>query len=756
MRALFLYCIPIALFYLMPQHGHAAHIIGGEMYYECLGYGSNGTDTTKRRYLITIKLYRDCFSGGANFDDPVGFTIFRQQGNGWVNTRNGNGANSEYRVSLRQPIENIDPPNYPCLLLPPDLCGEAGTYQMEVELPIIQQKYLVVWQRCCRNNTITNIVNPESTGASFFIEIHPEAQKTCNNSPRFINFPPTVLCVNEPFTFDHSAFDKEGDLLIYEFCEPMTGGGRGGGGGNCNSVIPTPDCAPPYAPVQYRIPYTALFPLGGNPQVTINTLNGIISGKPDVIGQFVVGVCVYEYRNGVLLSVLRRDFQFNVASCEGAVEARLAGASQLTPDQFSITVCGSLQYQMRNSSIDSRFINEVQWTYENGGQVDTFYGWAPNIVFKEGGWHNGRFILNPGTNCGDTGYFRINLIPDLQAKFDASYDSCHAGPVQFIDLTTSGFSSPNQWTWSAGDGITSNAQNPNIQYLRPGNYTAILTVKGNYGCESKAQKIINWFPSPEVVIFAPSKSEGCVPMEVIFKNISFPTDSNYQFVWSFTDGFVDTGYSIIRTFPDTGIFGLKLAVTSPLGCYNESSFNQVIQAFNPPVAMWSIDKMNINLNDPVVELKDISQGTIGRTWTIQGNEVYFDRSLQYELKDTGYYNVQMIVVDRFLCTDTLETNLFAFKNFSIYFPNAFSPNGDGKNETYGPVGQFSSLQHFAMQIFDRWGALVYATQSPTEGWNGKNQHSGKDLPAGVYVCKLKYQAQSREPVETHYLFSLLR
>ena len=53
------------------NYSYAAHIIGGEMYYECLGYANNGLDTTKRSYKITIKLYRDCFaSNAAGFDNP--------------------------------------------------------------------------------------------------------------------------------------------------------------------------------------------------------------------------------------------------------------------------------------------------------------------------------------------------------------------------------------------------------------------------------------------------------------------------------------------------------------------------------------------------------------------------------------------------------------------------------------------------------------------------------------------------------------
>ncbi|MBK8484537.1 MAG: gliding motility-associated C-terminal domain-containing protein [Saprospiraceae bacterium] len=736
----------------------ATHIIGGELYYECLGYGNNGLDTTKRKYLITIKLYRDC-GAPTPFDANLGFTIYRQNGNQYVNTKTGNGSNAEYRIPFTIPVENIDPPVYPCLQLPPNICGEAGTYEMIVELPIINQNYLIVWQRCCRNGTITNIVDPGATGATYSMEIHPEAQRTCNSSPRFINFPPIVLCVNAPFKFDHSALDKEGDLLIYEFCEPLKGGGQGNGGGpnaNCNNPTPTPDCLPPYSPVAYRFPYTALFPLGGNPPVTINSLNGIITGKPDVIGQFVVSVCVYEYRNGILLSVLKRDFQFNVASCEGNIEARLVGASKLTPDHFEITVCGTNEYQILNASVDFKFINEIMWTYENGGAIDTFFGWAPYIKFKEGGVHNGQFIINPGTNCGDTGYFKINVIPDLKSQFTVVYDSCKAGPVQFTDHSSSAYSNISSWSWSLGDGITSFSQNPNVNYIHPGTYPVLLTIKDNFGCVNTVFNELKWYPAPDVIVFRPNVSEGCVPLNVEFKNVSFPTDNSYRFLWKFSDGAIDSGFTIDHTFTDTGVFDLKLEVTSPLGCYNEGTFNNVIYVYNPPIADWEIDKSIVNIKDPIVQLKDLSAGTIGRTWIIDGKQYFFNSALQYEFNDTGMHHIQMIVTDRFLCTDTLEADITVYRDFSLFMPNAFTPNGDGKNDVFVAKGQIHSLEKFQLQIFDRWGGRIFSSSDPDIGWNGKFQNSDKDAPPGIYVYDLYYKVVRKEAFHERNMLSLIK
>jgi gliding motility-associated-like protein len=744
----------ILVFSLPAQRIYSAHIIGGEMYYDCLGYGK---DTTFRRYLITIKLYRDCAGGGAYFDQPLGFTIYRQSGNQYINTKTGTGSAQEYSIPLLTSVKKIDPPQYPCLELPDNICGEAGVYEVMVELPIINEKYVVVWQRCCRNKGITNIIDPGNTGATYSIEIHPESQRTCNSSPRFINFPPTVLCVNAPFKFDHSAVDKEGDLLVYEFCEPLKGGGPDQlDFTSCNGVTPRPDCPPPFDPVDYEFPYSALFPLGGNPPITINSFDGLISGTPTAIGKFVVSVCVSEYRNGILLSKLKRDFQFNIAHCDGEIEARLEGANKLNTDHFEITLCGTKNYQIVNTSIDSKYIHDIQWTYENGGMIDTFYGWSPFIQFKEGGVHSGQFIINPNTNCGDTGYFKINIIPDLNSQFTAVYDSCKAGSVKFMDQSSSSNSTIKNWSWSLGDGFYSYIQNPELQYLRPGTYPVLLTVKDNYGCISKINRDIQWYPAPDVVVFRPNVNEGCVPLKVEFKNVSFPTDNTYRFIWKFSDGVRDSGFTVQHEFNVKGSYDLKLEVESPLGCYTEGEFKDVIFAYDPPTANWSVDSTMVNLKNPVIHVRDQSAGTIGRTWIIDDKNYFYDPELQVVLADTGIHHIRMIAMDRFLCTDTLDTDVIVYQDFSLFMPNAFTPNGDGLNDEFGPVGQMHSIEKYQLTIYDRWGSKVFESEDPKQLWNGSFDNTGPNMPPGIYVYDLYYKATRKDPYHEQKMLTLIK
>jgi len=75
-----------------------------------------------------------------------------------------------------------------------------------------------------------------------------------------------------------------------------------------------------------------------------------------MLGQFVVGVCVEEFRNGVLLSVLRRDFQFNVTDCSPTVVANVASDSILGPQRIFVKSCGSNTVMFDNQSIQEENI----------------------------------------------------------------------------------------------------------------------------------------------------------------------------------------------------------------------------------------------------------------------------------------------------------------------------------------------------------------------------------------------------------------
>ncbi|MDP4814005.1 MAG: hypothetical protein NWR79_06045, partial [Saprospiraceae bacterium] len=279
----------------------AKHLIGGNLTYKCLGNGD---------YSFTLKVYRDCnCTDCAQLDDIAEIGIYRCNGDADCGRLRQNSVFSRVQVRLTSK-RNVERPDYPCLI-PPNICVEEGIYEFKlsnygIRLPPGNVSYHVSYQRCCRNNTITNIINPDQVGSTYGIEITPEAQAICNNSPEFKTFPPTVICVNNELKYDHSAKDADGDSLVYSFCAPFNGGGPSTNNviyRTCDGAYPTPACPPPYSLVTFRGGnITSSTPMAGDPIVSIDSKTGLITGKPTAKGQFVVGVCIAEYRNGILIS----------------------------------------------------------------------------------------------------------------------------------------------------------------------------------------------------------------------------------------------------------------------------------------------------------------------------------------------------------------------------------------------------------------------------------------------------------------------
>jgi gliding motility-associated-like protein len=77
---------------------------------------------------------------------------------------------------------------------------------------------------------------------------------------------------------------------------------------------------------------------------------------------------------------------------------------------------------------------------------------------------------------------------------------------------------------------------------------------------------------------------------------------------------------------------------------------------------------------------------------------------------------------------------------SLYVPDAFTPNGDGINDTFGISGE--AVKTFDMRIYDRWGELLFESENASTQWDGN--YKGKKVPQGVYVYQLSAQAISGE------------
>jgi gliding motility-associated-like protein len=732
---------------------YGKHIVGGEIYYECLGPG-NMTDT--RNYKLTMKVYRDCASDGANFDNPARIGVYSHI----------NGVYAFIRSLSVNHIEvtNIKGTENPCLVLPPNVCVEETSYIINLNnTPIIDGSYIVSWQRCCRNNSITNIVQPNNTGATYTIEITKDAQNTCNDGPRFNAFPPIGICVNEYLTIDHSASDPEGDQIVYEFCAPLQGGGPLGVDNpnqtnDCNGITPDPRfCLPPYDDVVFNAPnYSPSSPLGLNSLITINPVTGIITGTPTLTGQFVVGVCVKEYRNGVLLSILRRDFQFNVVNCQTTVSAKIKSDAVVGGKEYVLNSCGNNTITFLNESQQEQFIKSYHWIFDINGTPAEQTSRNATFTFPGIGNYKGTMIVNEGEQCGDTAYINVNIFPTINTDFEFDYDTCIGGPVNFKDKSITQAQNLTDWEWDFGDGVESAVRNPNHLYQQPGLHPVRLISTDNNSCKDTMTRTVSYFPVPPLIVIKPSKFSACVPETIKFTNLSVPIDDTYDIKWDFGDGGTGDEISPTHNFESVGVFSVKVEITSPIGCYTEETFPNLINIEASPVADFTYTPDVINNINATAVFTDLSSGGSGWYWDFGGRASSFVRNPTYTFLDTGRYTIKEVVFHPNGCTDTLIKTIDVEPVVQFFLPNAFTPNYDGKNEIYKPGGLSLGVSKYLMTIYSRWGDKLYETDNPDEGWNGRRNNDGQEMPVGVYLCVLQYTDARSRSKELREFVTLVR
>lgn len=462
-----------AAVFLTPAIVFASHIIGGELSYTCNG---------NNNYQIKLKVYRDCYNGQAGYDNPTYIFIYDNTTNLLYTT-----------LSINFPGSNQLPNNTgnPCLIVPPNICVEEAIFTKNVTLPPTTGGYRMIYQRCCRNNTIVNIFDPANTGATYEATIPGSALATCNNSPYFVNFPPTLICINTPFVFDHSAIDPDGDSLVYELCYPYDGA-------TSFNPQPTPGSPPVnYNNVVFIPPYSYDNPMGGAPPMAIDPSTGELTVTPTAIGQYVVGVCVSEYRNGDLLSIHRRDFQFNVTNCNNA-SASINGGSNTVNSPALFNSCDGFTFYFPNNSNNA---TSYHWDFGVPGLTnDTSNLEVPTYTFPDTGVYIVTLIANPGSPCGDTAYGIVYVYPVLQGQFMFP-NGCVIDSLQFTDQTTSGVGNINYWYWNFGNLGNSFDQNPTFAFDTLGTYYVQLIVGTDLGCLDTAFGYITIHEKPEATAF---------------------------------------------------------------------------------------------------------------------------------------------------------------------------------------------------------------------------------------------------------------
>jgi gliding motility-associated-like protein len=510
----------------------AFHIVGGEVTYEYLG---NNT------YEVTLVVYRDCASiNGADFDDPAFIGVFT--GTGEFH------SSYEFYDPFVTPIQTTV--DFACTNISASACVEKGVYVQSISLPPNDAGYYIAYQRCCRNSTIQNLITPDEFGATYAAFIPPSSVAIGNSSPVFNDLPPIGLCVDIPFTFDHSAIDPDGDSLVYEFCTPYHGASQDAP----QPVTPSP---PPWASVVWSGGFNNGNQITADPVFTIDPVTGLMTGTPTQLGQFVLGVCVKEYRDGVLLSEVRRDFQFNAVSCPSAVLSSFSDMSQGV-------YCEGLEIEFQNLSANAE---NFLWQFGDGFSSTEF---EPTHLFEGVGEFTVSLISEPGEVCADTSTVVYEITPNPDPLIqepvlncpDFTYDIGVGGDLTDVDTYI--------WTIDSPDGTEFTGPSlSEVVFSSAGQTYIDIEVFNTNGCSGE-----NTLPfvvpiEPQAMI-APVL-DPCQGLSIEFESLSTNADG---LQWDFGDpGNVAGSVAANPThvFSSSGTYTVSLIASSSVACSDETS-----------------------------------------------------------------------------------------------------------------------------------------------------------------------------------------
>lgn len=256
----------------------ATHMMGGDLTYKCI---------SNLEYEVTLSFYRDCT--GINAPADAGIRAYS----------NGLGVYEDYTLSLIH-TELVSAGCSSWLTtceFGPHPGAEVHVYRDTITLVGASDEWIIFYEECCRNPSITNLVQPSSNGAFLNVQLNNQ-DFPCNNSPVFMEKPNYVICQDQYFCLNNTAYDPDGDSLVYEMVEAMASIGT---------------------PMYYQPGYSATNPIPSSSGISFDGMTGNLCITPDTYGVFVIDFKVSEYRNGILVGTSMRDIQVAVGGCTTGV-----------------------------------------------------------------------------------------------------------------------------------------------------------------------------------------------------------------------------------------------------------------------------------------------------------------------------------------------------------------------------------------------------------------------------------------------------
>jgi gliding motility-associated-like protein len=336
----------------------------------------------------------------------------------------------------------------------------------------------------------------------------------------------------------------------------------------------------------------------------------------------------------------------------------------------------------------------------------------------------------------------------LGSKPVAAFESkgaCAGDSIQLVDRSSNAFGDLIQWNWSTNSpGRIVPGKPAKIVFDSSGLSPVSLVVQSHLGCRSDTfTKMIQVEGKPQVDF---QYQKDC------FGNIQYSgqqLDTSYIQRWYYNlgDGYFSIERDSQHFYQRDGDYWIRLLAYSRHGCLSDTVVKPIrIERVHAYAGRDTI----IAAGQPLQLDSRTSSNQVKWTPAIGLNDPFFIQPTAV-LQNDQTYVLEVTNADGCVAKDTVYIRVF--EKEGLYIPNAFTPNGDGRNDYLRPfIPGLSKLLQFS--IYNRWGQLIFDTTTPDKGWDGMS--NSKPCAVGTYVWLVRYQDHSGQMQIRKGTVSLIR
>jgi|GEM_PF-1625954 gliding motility-associated-like protein len=390
-------------------------------------------------------------------------------------------------------------------------------------------------------------------------------------------------------------------------------------------------------------------------------------------------------------------------------------------------VCDGVPVTIQNnSSISSGNINSYSWSY--GDSQSSSLPQPGSHTYSSSGDYTIVLAASSDKLCRDT--LALNLTIHDNPNSNYNIDSiCAGNATTFIDSSYIATGTIDHRYFYYNNSIIGIDSIFNYTFNGYGSYPTMLVTESDFGCRDTSYQTAIVHSLPTIDLTGLPRS-GCQPLDVQFENHATNIDGTINnIIWNFGDGDTSDFYDPLHTYLTSGLFDVSLTAISEYGCSSDSIFANYIEVYPKPIADFIHDPAPADMLSPVVYFTNQTTLADQYLWNLGDSTVTTESDPVHQYNAPGTYLVELITTNDDGCKDTVTGEVIINPSFTLYVPNAFSPNNDGKNDVF--LCQGTGIDKFKMKIFSRWGNHVCTLYNIDEPWDGTDD--GKVAQEETYV-----------------------